>query len=510
MQVKSVLEMKLKIYFFFLSLFFIAGCTTYNKQQSVFLAQGIMSGEPTATSIILQSRITASDTLIDGDISGKAGMGRFEISENKNFSNSQFSELLAADSISDFILKYKFRDLKPDTRYTYRLHFGNNKEDQFLSQVASFKTNPGKDKSSETSFVVVTGMNYYHFHYGRYNKSQAYTGNDKHLGYPALKSILDIQPDFFIGTGDNVYFDHPNEQNFRSNLDRGNEPHPGGYQGKEVVDESGMRQKYHEQFSQQRFIDLFQSVPTYWEKDDHDYRKNDADPFTVFPITHELGIKNFKEQLPIVDPKSNYKTYRTHRITKDLQLWFVEGRDYRNANSMQDGPEKSLWGNEQLQWLKSTLLDSDATFKILISPTPMVGPDDASKKDNHVNHKGFRYEGEAFFDWIVEHDFLKKNFYIVCGDRHWQYHAKHPKGIEEFSSGALVDNNSRAGRMAGDPKSTDPNALITQYYIQGTEEDATGGFLNVKVTTSGEPELHFLYFDENGNLLYSTTKKAMK
>ena len=501
--------MKSISYILLLPALIFASCASSNDKLNIFLAQGLMSGEPTASSIILQSRLTATDTLTHGDIPGASGIGRFEISENENFDNAQFSEWLAADSITDFILKYKFKDLKSATRYLYGLHYGNIKENQQVSQIASFKTNPGETNSLETSFVVVTGMNYYHFHYGKYNKTNAYASKDKHLGYPALKSILDLKPDFFIGTGDNVYFDHPSEQNYQSNLKRGNEPHPGGYGGKEVISETGMRRKYHEQFSQQRFIDLFKEVPAYWEKDDHDYRKNDADPTTIFPISHELGIKNFKEQLPVIDPESDDKTYRTQRISKDLQLWFVEGRDYRDANSKEDGPDKSLWGKDQLEWLKSTLLESDATFKILISPTPMVGPDDAYKKDNHVNHEGFRYEGEAFFDWIVENDFLNKHFYIVCGDRHWQYHARHPKGIEEFSSGALVDNNARAGRMSGDPKSTDPHAKIIQYYIQGTPKEASGGFLNVKVKPEDKPELHFLYYDENGSLLYSTIKKAI-
>lgn len=501
--------MKYSAYTFLLQVLILASCIPSGKEKSkIFLAQGLMSGEPTATSIILQSRLTLTDTLTHGDIPGAAGMGRFEISDSENFENSQYSEWLKADSITDFILKYKFKDLRPETNYSYRLHYGNIKNDQLISSIASFKTNPGKANSSETSFVVVTGMNYYHFHYGKYNKAKAYASNDKNLGYPALKAILELNPDFFIGTGDNVYFDHPNEQNYQSNINKGNEPHPGGYEGKEVVNESGMRRKYHEQFSQQRFIDLFREIPTYWEKDDHDYRKNDADPFTLFPISHELGIKNFKEQLPIIDLKQDGKTYRTHRINKDLQLWFVEGRDYRDANSKEDGPDKSLWGKEQLKWLKSSLLESDATFKILITPTPMVGPDDAYKKDNHVNVQGFRHEGEAFFDWIVENDFLNKNFYIICGDRHWQYHARHPKGIEEFSTGALVDNNARAGRIAGDPKSTDPDAKIIQYYIQGKSEEASGGFLNVKLKAGNKPELHFLYFDENGSLLYSTIKKA--
>ena len=36
---------------------------------------------------------------------------------------------------------------------------------------------------------------------------EPYSGPDKHLGYPALVSILKVKPDFFVGTGDNVYYD---------------------------------------------------------------------------------------------------------------------------------------------------------------------------------------------------------------------------------------------------------------------------------------------------------------
>ncbi len=36
--------------------------------------------------------------------------------------------------------------------------------------------------------------------------------------------------------------------------------------------------------------------------------------------------------------------YRTRRMGRDLQLWFMEGRDYRDPNSQVDGPDKSIWG----------------------------------------------------------------------------------------------------------------------------------------------------------------------
>jgi alkaline phosphatase/alkaline phosphatase D len=231
----------------------------------------------------------------------------------------------------------------------------------------------------------------------------------------------------------------------------------------------------------------------------------------------ELGATIFREQVPIVDPKEpNSVTYRTHRINRDLQIWLVEGRDYRSPNMMPSGPEKTLWGVKQRRWLKATLLESDATFKILISPGPMIGPDDARqagqiaeghdtvKRDNHADPGGFQYERNEFFHWLRENN-LHENFFIVCGDRHWQYHSIHPLGFEEFSSGALVDANSRLGRPPGDPDSTDPEALIEQPYTYG---EPTGGFLKVTLKPEPRATLLFSFFDENGTLLYEVERLA--
>ena len=115
---------------------------------------------------------------------------------------------------------------------------------------------------------------------------------------------------------------------------------------------------------------------------------------------------------------------------------------YRSNNKDKDGPNKSIWGKEQKEWLKNTLLASNATFKVLVSPTPMIGPDDAYKIDNHCNTDGFLYERDEFFKWVKDKGLDKKGFYLVCGDRHWQYHSVSKEGIEEFSCGALIDANA--------------------------------------------------------------------
>ena len=130
--------------------------------------------------------------------------------------------------------------------------------------------------------------------------------------------------------------------------------------------------------------------------------------------------------------------YRTFRWGQGLQVWIVEGRDFRSANAVPDGPTKSIWGAEQKSWLKETLLASDADWKVLVSPTPIVGPDRTNKADNHSN-EAFRHEGDEMRSWFAEN--LPDNFFIVCGDRHWQYHSVHPDtGVQEFSSGRLPTN----------------------------------------------------------------------
>jgi len=486
----------------------------------VGLAQGILAGEVTDTSVLLQSRLTSTRPLVDrhwSGILGIKGAARLEISENSDFAPSRFTNWIEAVAVYDFIVKTKVVGLTPGSRHYYRLHYGPNRERTQISAAANFKTHAGPGADNAVSFAVVTGMNYSAFHhFGQGSRWPPYQGTDKHLGYPALAAMLKIKPDYFVATGDNVYYDAPP-------VGRAETPHQ-------------IRLKYQEQFSQPRYLDLFREVATYWIKDDHDYRFNDADPVNPFLLsgvvrtadddypdenvrpwrsgsghlpTHETGIHMFHEQLPVVDPAEPHPiTYRTFRVSKSLQVWFVEGRDYRSPNDMPDGPGKTIWGAKQKAWLQSTLLESDAAFKILFSATPMDGPDSINKRDNHVNIRGFRHEGDVFFRWLTDNGFRDQNFYIVCGDRHWQYHAMHPSGFEEFSSGAFVDANSIPGSSPGDANSTDPEGKVRHLYHN---VEPTGGFLVITVeppASGGKANATFEFFDEQGARLYRHTKRA--
>ncbi len=447
----------------------------------IHLGQGTVSGEATDSTALVQTRLTAATELdAIGDLPGAEGVVCFEWGTQSNFSDAQRTVFRDAAAGHDFIVRQELSQLRPNTRYYYRAIYGASVDSTTAGPTCSFKTLPGAQSGESVRFIVGSCMNYNKFMHGKGGNADGpvtATAEDKRLGFPSFEAMLKWKPDFFVGTGDIVYYDNPLRQ-------------------AETISE--LRLCWHEQFRFPRMVNFFQHVPAFWSKDDHDFRFNDSDNDSDRLPLPKTGIDLFREQLPIVSMNDNSSpTFRTYRVNKQLQVWFSEGRDFRSPNRMKDGPEKSLWGVEQRDWLQQTLKASDARWKILITPTPMVGPDDAKKSDNHANLGGFGHEANAFFKWLGENDI--NNFMTICGDRHWQYHSIHPTGVNEFACGALNDENSRVGVAPGDSKGTDPKALIQQPFMY---PKPSGGFL---VVTAGD-DLQIEFVNDEGKPLYKATK----
>jgi len=471
-----------------LALLFLALAATPALAAEIHHAQGEMAGEPTANSVLLQSRLTAipgPELETDGDVPGAAGWGYFEWSESTDFAGASRSKWLEARPEHDFILRLGIEGLKPGTLYHYRLIFSEDKTNPKTGPTRTFKTLPDPTADAPLSFLMGSCQNYAFFMNGADGKGSKASDEDKQLGYPSYAAMLTLKPDFFIGTGDIVYYDHPAKTTAKTLPE--------------------LRRKWHEQFRFPRMIDFFAVTPAYWSKDDHDFRYNDADLGGAKAPDAPTGIELFREQMPIHrGSEATLPTYRTHRVHRHLQLWFVEGRDYRSPNAMADGPDKTIWGAEQREWLQRTLKESDAIWKVIITPTPMVGPDRDSKNDNHTNTRGFKQEADRFFAWLKENEI--KNVMSFCGDRHWQYHSVHPTGFEEFSCGALNDENAIRGEKPGGKNTTDPEGLIDQRFLY---PEPTGGFLQVTVEgkTGG---LRIAFVDDEGAVLYETSKGGVQ
>lgn len=382
---------------------------------------------------------------VEGATPGSEGMVRLKYKEAGD-EKWVTGDWHAVDPEATFTHQFMLSDLTPATRYELLVEASPTGKKVSANIEGSFATAPSADMAAEVNFIVTTGT--------------SYGDVDSDQGYKFYLSSLKLDPDFFVHTGDIVYYDG---------------------MGKTA---DMARWHWDRMYSYPNNIEYHRQVASYFIKDDHDTWMNDCWPGQVTKFmgefTYEEGTQIFLDEVPMGN-----KTYRTYRWGKDLQIWLVEGRDFRSKNIAPDGPDKTIWGKEQMDWLKSTIENSDATYKVLISPTPIVGPDRGNKKDNHANI-GFKHEGDLVRQYLSE----QKNLVTACGDRHWQYVSKDLEtGLLEFSSGP--GGNDHAGGWSQD------NRLPEHIYL-----NVVGGFMEGAITqTDGTPNLVFRHYSPDGELL---------
>ncbi|MCK5564901.1 MAG: alkaline phosphatase D family protein [Planctomycetes bacterium] len=376
-----------------------------------------MRGRPNAAPKVIFPRGKTVST-IEGAVPGVAGKVRV-LYKTPSESNWQKTPWQNVDAEHDYTKQVHLKGLQPKT--TYRIRSESNSGNVVEGM---FRTAPRADQESRVSFTVSTG--------------QAYNDMDSPEGFKIYPTMLKLDPDFFVHTGDILYYDKR-----AKNIDLA-------------------RWHWQRTYSLPTNVEFHRQVASYFMKDDHDTLMDDAWPTKdtkyMGDFTFEQGVKLFPEQVPMGD-----KTYRTVRWGKDLQVWFVEGRDFRSPNNMPDGPKKSIWGKKQLNWFINTTQASDATFRILITPTPILGPDRPKKADNHAN-KAFQHEGDRLRSFIA----TQNNMLIICGDRHWQYVSVDPKGNREYSCGPASDSH------AGGFRKEDRTQMHRYFNVKG-------GFLSVAV-----------------------------
>ncbi len=383
---------------------------THSFTHAIGFANGVKIGEVTEDSAVVWIRLTENNEAGNKSAEWKRGapnwtvpglVGEIRFSYWKDGVKTKATETkwAAVDEKSDFCHQTKLTGLTPATTYKYEVQAkAPGAEANYLG---SFTTAPTPETTAPILFTVSTCQEFE-------------LRNDPENGHKIYRSMLRMNPDFFVQTGDTLYYDR--KEPLAKNM-------------------TLARYRWGRMYSLPFQKSLHREIPTYWMHDDHDLLKDDAYPGQSYgDLTWEQGLKIWKEQIP-----QSEKPYRTFRWGKDLQIWLPEGREFRSPNKMKDGPEKSILGKEQWAWLEETMKASDATFKLYISATPVVGPDRDGKNDNHAN-EGFHHEGERL------RKFLKAipGCFVINGDRHWQYHSVDSEtGLNEFGCGPASDSHAQ-------------------------------------------------------------------
>jgi len=406
-------------------------------------ANGIKIGEVTSTSAVLWTRLTRHDEALDrldgwqeewlpGEypwrVPGAAGELRFLFWPQRERGQARLTEWARAGEESDFCHQERIEGLRPAT--TYELEVQGRSGKLHSSFRGSFTTAPAPGEGRKITFTVSTCQDFPR-------------RDDRQLGHRIYRSMLTLDPDFFVQTGDTLYYDKP---------------------GPFAKDVATARYKWNRLYALPSLRTFHAAVPSYWMHDDHDLLKNDCWPGQSYgELQWEDGVALWDEQVP-----QSELPYRTFRWGQDLQIWLPEGREFRSPNNMEDGPEKSILGEDQWRWLEESLRSSDATHRFYVSATPVVGPDRRNKRDNHAN-EGFTQEGERLRSLLSSIPGLV----VINGDRHWQYHSIDPDtGLPEFGCGPASDAHAGGFR-------TDQQAEW-QPFLR-----IRGGFLSVTVEGEG-------------------------
>jgi alkaline phosphatase D len=318
----------------------VAGSAVRATGNTPAVTHGVVVGDVTARSAVVWARADREGTLKVHLSGGKHdGVGRINVR--------------AAD---DYTGQVVLTGLRPDTDYRYRVGTARG----------SFETAPAADDREDVRLAFggdVAGQN---------------VCRDMREGFPIMETIRSLRPDVFVGLGDMIYADNACDPVGRY----GNAQLPGPGPAADLATFWEHWRYNRADAASQRLLASTSYVGVW---DDHEV-VNDFGPLSdtrstppYTPGVHLLpiGLEAFLDYTPIaVAANTPKRLYRSLRWGKHLELFVLDTRQYRDANSASDSADrpKTMLGREQLTWLKESLAGSDATWKVVVSSVPMSIP----------------------------------------------------------------------------------------------------------------------------------------
>lgn len=345
-------------------------------QALVSFAHGVASGDVTATSAVLWTRVDRPAPLI------------VEVSPDATFQRLTFTRSVQAEAASDFTVKVVAAPLEPGRTYFYRWYDASLNA-VHPSEVGSFKTPPLLSASSGVVRFAFTGD----------TDGTRVDGKPFFNNFEALDAARRENLDFFVYLGDTIYADAD----------------AGGHTADATLDEFRASYKVNRQVPALR--NLLQATSTYATWSDHEVRDNYAGQ-TVDPALYANGRRAFLEYMPMLEPNvardagcAGSPLFRVFHWGADIDLFILDERSCRSAEAdarcpgpvprvgdlaptlpaafraqfspflspmpapgcleaLAD-PARTMLGKTQKQLFEAALLSSTARFKFVINELPI-------------------------------------------------------------------------------------------------------------------------------------------
>jgi alkaline phosphatase D len=388
---------------------------------------GISSGDVTSQSSVIWARADQESLM------------HVQYDDTPNFSNNLLTQTLAVNQSTNHIGHIKLINMTHNTVYYYRVWFSDPNNSTLVSNSISgkFKTAPDMPDRSNINFVIA----------GDLGGSSLCRHSD--LGYSILAVMKSLSPDFFIFNGDQIYADRncpEKPSSFTLRHFPGWKNIKGDFPSNEFVNWTNLdqlRMIYLKHWEYNRndthLQNLLSSTSMYSQADDHEVINDYGGQWNNYSIKANLknkegypnlvkaGIDLFFEFSPIdrnkIEPD---RIYRSFNWGKDIDLLLLDAHSYRSLNNLPDTIQynKTLYGEQQLDWLKSELNNSNSTWKVISTPVPVTIPNcfgEGKSCDNWATtgttDKTFVRERNAFLEFLDKQNL--KNIIFVATDVHF-------------------------------------------------------------------------------------------
>jgi len=215
-------------------------------------------------------------------------------------------------------------------------------------------------------------------------------------GFEIFDAIAGQRPDLMLWLGDNIY-----------------------YRDTDLTEDTAVRMNARWAATRtfppiQRLLQTGQHLAIW---DDHDYGPDNSD--RTFALKEQsLGL--FKRywanadyglpEVPGVFSKASMG---------DVDLFLLDDRYYRDDDAAPPTPESTMLGARQLEWLKRSLLESQATFRLIVNGSRMLTDKISETRRGGEGWHNFPEERATFLNWLTTEHI--DGVFFVSGDIHYTH-----------------------------------------------------------------------------------------
>lgn len=285
--------------------------------------------------------------------------------ELKKISDKKWKKFNAeSQKVNDYCVKWHVVELESSTYYNYRIKKGKLIVDE--GDNLHFKTAPATGSKSRVSIAFGSGSSY--------AKGTSEVWN--RIGKSNVDGVVLL--------GDTPYID--------------------------ATELSTQREKYMEFSNFSAFKNLTQSIPFWGTWDDHDFAYNDSDGTAK---GKENSLKVFKEYRPNASFGDGNEGIYTKFSYGATEVFILDTRWWSwTTSSYADSTKKTLLGKTQWEWLKKSLIESKATFKLIACGMIWDDKENGEKDD----WGSYMHERDALFQFIGDQKI--SGVVLIGGDIH--------------------------------------------------------------------------------------------